>query len=377
MIPFNKIHLTGKELTNIADTLQKGKIGGDGHYTKACESFFEKKYNFTKALLTPSCTAALEMAALLINIQPGDEVILPSYNFVSMANAFILRGAKLVFADSGRNNPNIDTKQIESLLTPATRAILVIHYGGIACDIIAIRKLADKHKLYLIEDAAQAIDSYYKGKPLGSFGHLATFSFHETKNITCGEGGMLVINDKRFIKRAEIIREKGTNRLSFIRNEIAKYSWVDLGSSHLASDISAAFLYAQLSELETIQAKRIQLWNWYYQGFAQLAAKGLIQLPSVPNGATHNGHVFYLIFGSKKIREAYIKHMALNNVQAQFHYVCLHNSPFYKQTHGKRVLPMAKFYQDRLVRLPLFYDMEEKNVKEIIALTSNFFSTTC
>jgi dTDP-4-amino-4,6-dideoxygalactose transaminase len=374
MIPFNKIHLTGKELNNIADTLEKGKIGGDGFYTKACESFFEKKYNFKKALLTPSCTAALEMTALLINIQPGDEVILPSYNFVSMANAFILRGAKLVFADSGKDNPNIDIKQIESLLTPATKAILIIHYGGIACDIAGIKKLADKHKVYLIEDAAQAIDSYYKGKPLGSFGHLATFSFHETKNITCGEGGMLVINDKKFIKRAEIIREKGTNRLSFIRNEIAKYSWVDVGSSYLASDISAAFLYAQLSELENIQAKRIQLWNQYYQGFEQLAAKGLIKLPSIPNGAVQNGHVFYIICVSKQIREAYIKHMALNNVQAQFHYVCLHNSPFYKHLHGKRVLPMARSYQNKLVRLPLFYDLEEKDIKEIIALTCNFFN---
>jgi len=373
MIPFNKIHITGDEISYIAELMQSGKIAGDGYYTKACEAIFEKKYGFKKTLLTSSCTHALELAALLINIQKGDEVIMPSYSFVSMANAFVLRGAKIVFADSGPTGPNIDSKKVEELITPATKAIVVMHYGGIACDITAIKKLADKHKIYLIEDAAHAIDSFYDNLPLGSFGHFATFSFHETKNITCGEGGLLVINDKKFITRAEIIREKGTNRSSFIRNEITKYSWVNVGSSFLASDISAAFLYAQLNSLNNIQQKRREIWDRYYKGLEHLAEKKLIKLPVISSNTVHNSHNFYIICKSRKIRTAYIDFMLLNEIQTQFHYITLHNSPFYKKIHGKRALPMAKLYQDCLVRLPLFFDLEENHLNKIIALTCRFF----
>ncbi len=373
MIPFNKIHLTGEEITYMSKAMQSGKIAGDGYYTKACEAIFEKKYGFKKTLLTSSCTHALELAALLINIQNGDEVIMPSYSFVSMANAFILRGAKIVFADSGPSDPNIDLKKVEELITPATKAIVAMHYGGISCNITALKKLADKNKIYLIEDAAQAIDSFYGNLPLGSFGQFATFSFHETKNITCGEGGLLVINDKKFAKRAEIIREKGTNRSSFIRNEITKYSWVDVGSSFLASDISAAFLYAQLNKLNNIQQQRRKIWNRYYKGLEHLAEKKLIKLPVIPTNAVHNGHNFYIICKSRKIRTAYIDFMRLYEVQTQFHYMSLHNSTFYKKKHGKRALPMAKLYQNCLVRLPLFFDLEENDIDKIITLTCRFF----
>ena len=373
MTPFNKIHLTGKEITYMQDVLNSGKIAGDGYYTKACEAFFERQYGFKKALLTASCTDALELAAILIDIQLGDEVIMPSYGFVSIANAFVLRGAKIVFADSNTDNPNIDPKETERLITPATKAIIIIHYGGIACDILALKKIADKHKIYLIEDAAQAIDSFYNGSPLGSYGHLATFSFHETKNITCGEGGLLIINDKKFIKRAEIIREKGTNRSSFIRKEIAKYSWVDVGSSFLTSDISAAYLYAQLSQLDDIHKKRRAIWNNYYDGFKILVQQQLIQLPFIPAGAVHNGHVFYILCKSLTARTAYINYMLLNGVQTQFHYITLHDSPFYKKKHGSRSLPMAAHYQDCLVRIPLFYDLEDNDINKIIELTCRFF----
>ncbi|MEY4937884.1 MAG: hypothetical protein RIS64_4243, partial [Bacteroidota bacterium] len=255
-IPFNKPFLTGKEVHYIYQAVQSGKISGDGLFTKKCHDFFEKRYHFKKALLTTSCTDALEMAAILINIQPGDEVIMPSYTFVSTANAFVLRGAKIIFADSMRNHPNMDADSLESLITSRTKAIVPVHYAGVACDMDKIMALATKYNLYVIEDAAQAIDSFYKGKPLGSIGHLAAFSFHETKNIISGEGGMLAINDETFIERAEIIREKGTNRSKFFRGEIDKYGWVDIGSSYLPSDMIAAFLYAQLENLEVIQAKR-------------------------------------------------------------------------------------------------------------------------
>jgi dTDP-4-amino-4,6-dideoxygalactose transaminase len=373
MIPFNKAHITGKEITHVVEAMKTGKIGGDGFYTKACEGFFEKKYGFKKALLTSSCTDALELAAILIGIKHGDEVIMPSYSFPSTANAFILRGAKIVFTDSGRLNPNVSFRDVESLVTPFTKAIVVVHYGGISCDIIKIKKLADKHKIYLIEDAAQAIDCFYYSHPLGSFGHFATFSFHETKNITCGEGGLLVINDKKFIKRAEIIREKGTNKASFIRKEIKRYRWVDIGSSFLPSDITAAYLYAQLNDLDNIMVKRRWLWQRYDKAFENLNQQNIIKTPYTPVGTVHNGHIFYIVCKSGKIREAYMDYMAMNNVQTQSHYVTLHDSPFYRQVHGKRALPMAKLYQNRLVRLPIFYDLEQNDIDKIITLTNSFF----
>ena len=292
MIPFNKPYLSGKETDYIREAVLSGKISGDGLFTKRCHDFFEQKYGFKKVLLTTSCTDALEMAAILIDIQPGDEVIMPSYTFVSTANAFVLRGARIVFADSNKDNPNIDTDLIETLITPKTKAIVPIHYAGIACDMDKIMSLAEKYKLFVVEDAAQAIDSYFKDRPLGSIGHLAAFSFHETKNIISGEGGILIINDKRFIERAEIIREKGTNRSAFFRGEVNKYEWVDIGSSFLPSDIIAAFLFAQLENLNDIQEKRKQIWQTYHNNLKPLEYEGKIRLPHIPYFSTYNAHMF-------------------------------------------------------------------------------------
>jgi len=374
MIPFNKPHFTGNEIKYIADAMSRGKTAGDGYYTKACQSFLCEKYGFAKTFLTTSCTDALELAALLIDIKPGDEVIMPSYTFVSMANAFLLRGAKIIFADSNASNPNVDADEVEALITAQTKAIVVVHYAGIACDMDKLKALADKNSIFLIEDAAQAIDSYYNGRPLGGIGHLAAFSFHETKNISCGEGGVLVINDERFIKRAEIIREKGTNRSAFFRGEVDKYNWVDIGSSFLPSDILAAVLYAQLESLEEIQNRRKHIWNFYYNSLKYLEEAGLVKFPQLPAYATNNGHIFYMIFDSLEKRTAYIDHMKANGVQTVFHYIALHSSPHYKDKHDDRELPMVEVYQDCLVRLPLFYDLEDQDVEKVIALTRQFFA---
>jgi len=373
MIPFNKPYCTGNELKYIADAMARGKTAGDGYYTEACEDFLCKKYGFKKTFLTTSCTDALELAALLINIQQGDEVIMPSYTFVSMANAFLLRGAKIIFADSSADNPNIDVSSVEALITPNTKAIVVVHYAGIACDMQRLREIADKHNIFLIEDAAQAIDSYYKDRPLGSIGHLAAFSFHETKNISCGEGGLLVINDERFFKRAEIIREKGTNRTAFFRGEVDKYSWVDIGSSFLPSELLAAFLYAQLEQMDIIQKKRIAIWDQYYNALLGLEQNEGIRLPDLPGYAVNNGHIFYMIFPDLQSRTDYINHMKANKVQTPFHYVALHNSPFYNAKHDGRALPWVQTYQDCLVRLPLFYELGDNEVNEIARLTKSFF----
>ena len=308
-IPFNKPYLTGKEGHYIYKAVLSGKISGDGMYTKLCHEFFQQKLGFNKCLLTTSCTDALEMAAILINIQPGDEVIMPAYTFVSTANAFVLRGAKIVFADSMHENPNIDADSLEALITPKTKVIVPVHYAGIACDMDKIMQLAAKYNLYVIEDAAQAIDAFYKGRALGCIGHLAAFSFHETKNIISGEGGMLVINDSKFNDRSEIIREKGTNRSKFFRGEIDKYGWVDMGSSFLPSDIIAAFLYAQLENLEDIQRKRRSIWNVYWKELEGLAAQGNIKLPYIPDYATNNAHMFYIICGSLEERTELVKRL--------------------------------------------------------------------
>jgi dTDP-4-amino-4,6-dideoxygalactose transaminase len=373
MIPFNNPHYTGKELDYMADAIVRKKIAGDGFYTTACEQLLCEKYGFPKVYLTTSCTDALELAALLIDIKQGDEVIMPSYTFVSMANAFLLRGAKIIFADSNASNPNIDADKIEALITPATKAIVVVHYAGIACDMLKIKAISDNYNLFLIEDAAQAINSYYWGKPLGSMGHLAAFSFHETKNITCGEGGMLVINDERFFKRAEIIREKGTNRSAFFRGEIDKYNWVDIGSSFLPSDMLAAYLYAQLQNIEIIQIKRKEIWDTYYQALLPLEKKGLVKLPQIPNYAKHNAHIFYMLFDDLDTRTAYISYMKAHLVQTVFHYIALHTSPFYKTRHQGTSLPMVDIYQDHLVRLPLYYDLQEDQINRVIELTNAFF----
>lgn len=363
-IPFNKPYLTGKETFYIQQAVASGKISGDGIFTKKCHQFFEEKYAFKKALLTTSCTDALEMAALLIDIKEGDEIILPSFTFVSTANAFVLRGAKLVFADSRQDHPGLDEYVLEQLITPKTKAIVVVHYAGVACDMDAIMALAAKHNIFVIEDAAQAIDSFYKGRPLGSIGHLAAFSFHETKNIISGEGGMLVINDSRFAERAEIIREKGTNRSKFFRGEVDKYNWVDIGSSFLPSDIIAAFLYAQLENIELIQNKRKLLWKTYFDELSAISDR--IQLPSIPDFATNNAHMFYIVCKDENQRNALILHLKNENVHSVFHYLSLHKSPFYADKHGDRVLPLSDFYTNGLIRLPLFFELETSQVKSII-----------
>lgn len=374
-IPFNKPFMAGSEFEYIKEAVSSGKISGDGIFTKKCQDFFEKKYAFKKALLTTSCTDALEMAALLCNISPGDEVILPSYTFVSTANAFALRGAKLVFADSMSTLPNIDPEEIERLLTPKTRAIVVVHYGGIACMMDEINEIAFKHNLYVIEDAAQALDAYYKKKPLGSIGDLSAFSFHETKNIICGEGGMIVVNREDLAKRAEIIRDKGTNRAAFIREEIEEYHWVDIGSSFLPSDIVAAYLWGQLEHLTEIQEKRLLLWNTYYSRLLELQKKGFIKLPVIPDYASNNAHIFYFLCRNPEERNELSAFLRSSDIIAVFHYLSLHRSPYYSKKHGTRKLPNADMYSDVLLRLPLFFELNLENIEFVVSIIEKFFST--
>ncbi len=372
-IPFNKPYLTGKETYYIKEAVASGKISGDGVFTEKCHNFFEKRYGFKKTLLTTSCTDALEMAAILCDIQPGDEIIVPSYTFVSTVNAFVLRGATIVFADSKETTPHIDASQIESLVTPKTKAIVPVHYAGFACDMDAILEIARKYGVFVVEDAAQAIESFYKDRPLGSLGQFGAFSFHETKNIISGEGGMLIINNEEFIKRAEIIREKGTNRSAFFRGEVNKYGWMDIGSSFLPSDIIAAFLYAQLEHLEEIQAKRTSLWNLYYNGLKPLEEAGYIHLPVIPDYSTNNAHMFYILCASLNERTKLIEHLNRNGILAIFHYLSLHKSPFYKDRHDGRKLPNSDRYSDCLVRLPMYYELEIENIDRIIQGISRFF----
>jgi len=365
-IPFNKPHLVGKEAHYMYQAVYNGKLSGNGVFTKRCQQFFQDRYGFKKCLLTTSGTDALEMCAMLCNLQPGDEVIIPSYTFVSTALAFLREGAKVVFADSMQRNPNIDAALLESLISSRTRVLVAVHYAGVACDMDAIMAVAEKHHLLVVEDAAQAIDSYYKGKPLGSIGHLAAFSFHETKNITAGgEGGLLVVNDERFIRRAEILWEKGTNRAEFFRGEVNKYGWVDKGSSFLPAEINAAFLWAQLENLDEIQAKRKLLWNTYYALLKPLADKGCFCLPDIPDYATNNAHMFYLIFPSLGKRTAFIARLKEHGILAVFHYLSLHSSTYYADKHDGRALPQCDRYADTLVRLPMYYDLEIEDIEQI------------
>ncbi|MGB0524853.1 MAG: dTDP-4-amino-4,6-dideoxygalactose transaminase [Flammeovirgaceae bacterium] len=373
-IPYNKPYLTGKEAHYMYEAVHSGKISGNGKFTQKCQQFFESKYGFKKCLLTTSCTDALEMAALLMDIQAGDEVIMPAYTFVSTANAFVLRGAKIVFADSCSDHPNIDATQLEALITAQTKAIVVVHYGGMACDMDRILEIAHRHALFVVEDAAQAIDAYYKEHPLGSMGHLATFSFHETKNIISGEGGMLAINDEQFIARAEVIWEKGTNRSAFFRGEVQKYEWVDIGSSFLPSDITAAFLFAQLEELDDIQTKRKHLWQCYYAKLKKIENEGKITLPVTPAYGAFNGNIFYVLTSNLAERDQLIQHLRAQQIHAVFHYLALHESPFYASKHDGRQLPNCDQFANCLIRLPLFYELTEKDIERITKAIVSFYS---
>ena len=374
MIPFNKPYLTGKEAHYMYQAVYTGKLSGNGVFTKKCQRFFEEKYGFKKCLLTTSCTDALEMAAILCDVKPGDEVIVPSYTFVSSALAFVRQGAKIVFADSMESNPNIDAEKLEPLITEHTKVIVPVHYAGVACDMDRIMEIANKHGVLVVEDAAQAIDSYYKGRPLGTIGHFSAFSFHETKNIIAGEGGLLGINDDRFIRRAEIIWEKGTNRSEFFRGEVNKYGWVDTGSSFLPSEVISAFLWAQLESMGVIQAKRKLLWEQYFVGLQTLAGKGLLRLPQIPAYATNNAHMFYIVCRSLEERTALIKHLKEHDILSVFHYLSLHKSDFYT-THNTDIpaLPLCDMYADCLVRMPLFYELTLEQVDMIVECINDYY----
>jgi dTDP-4-amino-4,6-dideoxygalactose transaminase len=372
-IPFNKPYLTGKEAHYIYQAVYSGKISGNGTYTKKCHQFFEQKYGFKKALLTSSCTDALEMTALLMNVVPGDEIIIPSYTFVSTALAFVRQGAKIVFADSRSDIPNIDENRIEELITLKTKAIVVVHYAGMACDMDKIMAIANKHNILVVEDAAQAIEAKYNGKYLGGIGHFGAFSFHETKNISSGEGGLLVVNDDRFVERSEIIWEKGTNRAQFFRGEINKYGWVDIGSSFLPSDIIAAYLYAQIENIDDIQKTRIDKWMGYYEGLKPLEDAGFISLPVIPEFATNNAHMFYILCEDLGIRSKLIEFLKSNSILSVFHYLSLHKSKYYADKHDGRDLNWCDSYESRLLRLPLYYELTKTEQDFVIHKIIEFY----
>lgn len=376
MINFNKPHLTGKETHYMYQAVFNCKLSGNGDFTKKCQSFFEQRYGYKKAILTTSGSDALEMAAILCNINPGDEVIVPSYTFVSSALAFVRERAKIVFADSCANNPNIDPDKLEELITPKTKAIVVVHYAGIACDMDKIMDIAHRHGVLVVEDNAQGLDSFYKDRPLGSIGDLGCISFHETKNITAGgEGGLLIVNDEQYTRRAEIIWEKGTNRAEFFRGMVNKYGWVDTGSSFLPSEVNAAFLLAQLEELDTIQNRRKMLWDIYHEELAPLAVKGYFTLPDIPGYATNNAHMFYIVCRNIDERSALISFLKDNGIQACFHYLALHRSEYYTTHYTERPeLPNCDRFADCLVRMPMYYELKEDEVKYITDKIKAFYS---
>lgn len=376
MIHFNKPFLTGKEAHYMYQAVYSMKLSGNGVFTKKCQHFFEEKYGFKKAVMTTSGTDALEMAAILCDVKPGDEVIVPSYTFVSSALAFVRQGARIIFADSCENNPNIDAEKIEALITDKTKVIVPVHYAGVACDMDKIMEIANRHNILVVEDAAQAIDSYYKGKPLGGIGHFGCFSFHETKNVTAGgEGGLLVVNDERFIRRAEIIWEKGTNRAEFFRGMVNKYGWVDTGSSFLPSEINSAFLWAQLESLESIQNRRKAIWKMYYEGLKNLADKGFFTMPDVPDYATNNGHMFYMVCRNLDERTKLIAYLRSNDILSAFHYLSLHLSGYYTEHHQGKIpnLPNCDRFADCLVRLPMFFELTDEDVTSVIKSLQNFY----
>lgn len=376
MIDFNIAPYTGNEEQYVIDAMRSSKMSGDGKYTQKCHQWFNNHFGCEKSLLTPNCTQALEMAAILINIQPGDEVIMPSYTFVSTANAFVLRGAKIVFVDIRPDTMNIDENLIEQAITPQTKAIVPVHYAGVACEMDTIMAIANRHDLYVIEDAAQGMMSTYKGKPLGTIGHLGTFSFHETKNYTSGgEGGLLIINDHQFTERAEIIREKGTNRGLFFRGMVDKYSWVDLGSSYLPSELQAAYLWGQLEKAGDINQTRLSHWQAYHEGLKSLSDKGLIELPFIPDSAKHNAHMFYIKLVDLNERTKVIEHLKSSGIMAVFHYIPLHSSlaggtfGFFR---GADIFTTIE--SERLVRLPLYYSLANADIKKVISCINNYFN---
>lgn len=375
MIPFNIPPTTGFEERYIREALENRKLSGDGPFSKKCQNWFEASLPARKTLLTPSCTAALELAAMLVDIQPGDEVIMPSYTFVSTANAFVLRGAKIVFVDIRPDTMNIDEKLIEAAITSRTRAIVPVHYAGVACEMDKIMATADRYGLYVVEDAAQGMMSSYKGRALGTIAHLGAFSFHETKNYTSGgEGGLLIINDERFVERAEIIREKGTNRSQFFRGMVDKYQWVDIGSSYLPSELQVAYLWAQLEHADEINESRLNAWQYYWQQLQPLAKNGWIELAGIPEDCTHNAHMFYLKTSGLEERSALLDHLKNRDVHAVFHYVPLHSAKAgdaFGRFYGDDVYTTRE--SERLIRLPLWFGLEKYDQDKVIAEVSNFY----
>ncbi|MEA5101855.1 dTDP-4-amino-4,6-dideoxygalactose transaminase [Pantoea sp. S18] len=376
MIPFNAPPIVGSEVEYMQSAMASGKLCGDGGFTRRCQQWMEQHFGSKKVLLTPSCTASLEMAALLIDLQPGDEVIMPSYTFVSTSNAFVLRGATIVFVDVRPDTLNIDETLIEAAITPKTRAIVPVHYAGLACEMDSIMALAAKHKLYVIEDAAQGVMSQYKGRALGTIGHIGCFSFHETKNYTAGgEGGATLINDAKLVDRAEIIREKGTNRSQFFRGQVDKYTWRDIGSSYLMADLQAAYLWAQLEAAEQINQQRLRLWQRYYDALQPLAAAGRIELPVVPKNCRHNAHMFYIKLRDSDDRQALINWMKEAEILTVFHYIPLHSSPAgerFGRFHGDDAFTTRE--SERLLRLPLFYNLSDNNQRTVISSLLSFFA---
>jgi dTDP-4-amino-4,6-dideoxygalactose transaminase len=376
MITFNKPPLTGNERQYVLKAIQSNKISGDGFFGKKCQAWFEKSLGCHKTLLTPSCTAALEMAAILIDIQPGDEVIMSSYTFVSTANAFVLRGAKIVFIDIRPDTMNIDEAKIEAAITPKTKAIVPVHYAGVSCEMDVIMNVAMRHNLYVVEDAAQGMMSSYKNKPLGTMGHLGTFSFHETKNYTSGgEGGLLIINDENLSQRAEVIREKGTNRSQFFRGQVDKYTWIDIGSSYLLSELQSAYLWGQLEKSNEINDERVATWRIYYKAFKPLLEKGLVEIPVIPDDCKHNAHMFYLKLKNLGQRTEFIEFLKLKGILSVFHYIPLHTAPAglkFGEFKGEDVFTTNE--SERLARLPLFYGMSDMDRGRVINVVNEFFA---
>ncbi len=374
-IPFNRPFVVGKELHYISQAVVEGRLAGDGRFTRQCQSWLESQFGVKKALLTHSCTAALEMAAILADISPGDEVIAPSYTFVSTANAFVLRGAHVRFVDIRADTLNIDESQIEAAINPRTRAIVPVHYAGVGCEMQTINAISQRHDLVVIEDAAQAVGATYHGHYLGSLGHMGAISFHETKNFISGEGGALLINDPQLIERAEIIREKGTNRSRFFRGEVDKYTWVDIGSSYLPSELIAAFLYAQLEASTTITAKRLAIFDRYMTRLEPLQESHNIRMPYIPDHSVHNGHMFYLLLNDEDQRSRLIRHLARQKIHAVFHYVPLHLSPMGRKLgYNPGDFPVTESLAARVLRIPCFFDLKSDDQDFVIEHIAAFFA---